>query len=72
MNKVSKAAMKYKSRMWCRYRCSRSYNDLVEYKRAQNKAVKEYKKAKIEFEKRLAKDIKSNPKRFLRICTIKD
>ena len=64
LNKVAKAAMKYKSRMWHRYRESRTYNDLVEYKRAQNKAVKEYKKAKIEFEKKLAKDIKTNPKSF--------
>ena len=48
MNKA-KAAMKYKSRMWHRYRSSRTYNDLLEYRRAQNKAVKEYKKAKIEF-----------------------
>ena len=64
MNKVTKSAMKYKSRMWHRYRESRSYNDLVEYRRARNKAVKEYKKSKIEFEKKLAKDIKSNPKSF--------
>ena len=57
MNKVAKAVMKYKSRMWHRYRESRTFNDLVEYRRAQNKAVKEYKKAKIEFEKKLAKRI---------------
>jgi hypothetical protein len=31
---------------------------------AQNKAVKEYRKAKRQFEKKLAKDIKSNPKSF--------
>ena len=29
MNKLAKAAMKYKSRMWHRYRESRTYNDLV-------------------------------------------
>jgi len=45
-----------------RYRQSRPYNDLIEYKIAQNKAVKEYRKAKRQFEKKLAKDIKSNPK----------
>ena len=50
--------------MWHRYKESKTYNDLVEYRRAQNKAVKEYQKAKVEFEKRLAKDIKTNPKSF--------
>ena len=32
MNGNAKAAMKYKSRMWLRYRQSKSYNDMVEYK----------------------------------------
>ena len=36
---------------------SRSYNDLIAYRRAQNKAVKEYRKAKKKFEKKLAKNI---------------
>ena len=64
MNGNAKAAMKYKSRMWLRYRQSKSYNDMVEYKIAQRKAVKEYKKAKKQFERKLAKDIKTNPKSF--------
>jgi hypothetical protein len=64
MNGTAKAAMKYKSIMWSRYRQSKSYNDRVEYKIAQNKAVKEYKKAKKLFEQKLAKDIKTNPKSF--------
>ena len=38
--------------------------NLVEYRIARNQAVKEYKKSKIDFEKKLAKDIKSNPKIF--------
>ena len=46
MNGKAKRSRKYKSRMWSRYRESRSYNDLIEYKRAQNKAVKDYRKAK--------------------------
>jgi hypothetical protein len=64
MNRVAKSARNYKSKMWVRYRQSRSYNDLIEYKIAQNKAVKEYRKAKRQFEKNLAKDIKNNPKSF--------
>ncbi|MGE5822757.1 MAG: reverse transcriptase domain-containing protein [Nitrososphaerota archaeon] len=64
MNRAAKKARKYKSKMWYRYRQSSSYNDLVEYKRAQNKAIKEYRRAKKTFERRLAKDIKKNPKSF--------
>ena len=44
--------------MWYRYRQSKTYNDMVEYKRAQNKAVKEYRNAKKVFEKTLTKNIK--------------
>ena len=32
MNGNAKASMKYKSRMWLRYRQSKSYNDMEEYK----------------------------------------
>ena len=71
MNKVSKSARKYKSKMWYRYRQSKTYNDLVEYKRAQNKAVREYRNAKKLFEKRLTKNIKNNPKSFYSYCRSK-
>jgi len=47
--------------MWVRYRQSITYNDLIAYKIAQNKAVEEYGNAKRQFEKKLDKDIKSNP-----------
>jgi len=40
VNKSANSARKYKFRMWNRYRQSKSYNDLVEYKIGQNKAVK--------------------------------
>ena len=49
--RAASSARKYKSRMWITYRESQSYNDLVECRIAQNKAVKEYRKAKREFEK---------------------
>jgi len=39
---------------------AKCYNDFVEYKIAWNMAVK----AKQQFERKLAMDIKSNPKRF--------
>jgi len=62
MNRSTNSARKYKSRPWNRYRQSKSYNDVVEYKLAQNKAFKEYRKAKQIFERKLAMNIKSNPK----------
>jgi len=43
MNRVAKSAQIYKSRMWVRYRQYRSNNDLIEYKIAQNNAVKKKK-----------------------------
>jgi len=64
MKRSANSARKYKSRMWNKYRQSKSYNDSVEYKIAQNKAVKEYRKAKQKCERKLARDIKSNPKSF--------
>ena len=64
MNRTAISARKYKSRMWIRYRESQSYNDLVEYRMAQHKVVKEYRKAKREFERNLVKNIKSNPRSF--------
>lgn len=50
--------------MWKTYRESKKYIDYLEYKHAQNKAVKEYRKAKKQFEKSLAKNINKNPKSF--------
>ena len=50
MHGKAKRYRKYKSQMWSRYREYRSYNDLIAYRRAQNKAVKEYRKAKKKFE----------------------
>jgi hypothetical protein len=55
--------MKYKSRVWDRYRDSQSYNDLVEYRIAQKKAGKEY-KARKQLERNLVQHTKSNPKGF--------
>jgi hypothetical protein len=64
MSRDARHVQNYKSKMWIRYRKSRTYDDLVEYKRAQNKAVKQYRKAKRKFEKKLSFDVKANPKPF--------
>ena len=64
MTKKTQKFTKYKSDMWARYRSSRTYNDYVEYKRTLNKATNVFRKAKLDFEKKLAKNIKTDPKSF--------
>jgi len=71
LDQSANSTRKYKSRMWNRG-TSKSYNDLVEYKLAQQiKAVKEYRTAKQKFERKLAGNIKSNPNSFfcIGLCT---
>ena len=62
MTKKVLRIMKYKSVLWKKYHNSGSYNDLYEYKRVLNRATSEYKKAKYSFEKKLASNIKTDPK----------
>ena len=47
-----------------KYHNSGSYNDLCQYKRVINRTTSEYKKAKYSFEKKLASNIKTDPKSF--------
>jgi hypothetical protein len=39
MTRKARGARKYKSKMWTRYRQTKAYNDLLEYKSAQNMAI---------------------------------
>lgn len=57
-------------RMWSKYKKSQIYIDWVEYKRASNRALKDYKKAKKTYEMKLVKGIKNNPKAFIIIITM--
>ena len=50
--------------MWKRYRETREYHLYEAYKRQRNKAQNEVKKAKRYFEKKLAENIKTDPKSF--------
>lgn len=63
-NKSTRAARRYKIKMWRQYKESKNYVDYLRYKKAQNLATKEYKKAESRFEIRLSKEIKNNPKGF--------
>ena len=47
-----------------RWQESKSYNDFVEYKRARNRANKEVRRSLREFEVKLARRIKKEPKAF--------
>jgi len=62
MNKLANSARKHKSRIWKRYRQSKCYNDLAQYRIVHINAVKEYRKAKQQFKRKKSMDILSNPK----------
>ena len=55
---------KNRLRAWIRYRESKLYQDYLAYKRARNKASKELRKTQWRYERKLAKNIKKNPKAF--------
>ena len=63
-NKQVKSVRKAKAKMWKRFQSTGTYNDYVEYKLIRNKATAEYRRAKVLFETKLAKEIKNNPKAF--------
>ena len=49
---------------WEKFQKSKSHADYVPYKKYQNRAVTEIRKAKKSFEKKLSLNIKSDPKSF--------
>ena len=49
MNRNTIRARLSKVKLWKRYKMSKSCNDYVEYRRAQKRAVKEYRKTKLVF-----------------------
>ena len=59
---LSKVKKKYHA--WKRYTNTKQYGDYLNYVKARNEATKEVRRAKRQFEKRLAKEIKNSPKGF--------
>ena len=53
-----------KRRLWKQYTSSREYQSYLAYKRVQRETKSAVRKAKKEFEKKLASDVKKNPKAF--------
>ena len=58
-------AVKLKNKRWKKFFEFSNYNDFVEYQIARSKAVKAVRKAKLKFEKKLAKQVKEDSKSFL-------
>ena len=53
-----------KYNLWKKYQKSKRYEDYAEYKRALNRATKEARQAKRDFERKIAENIKEDPKSF--------
>ncbi|XP_071944903.1 uncharacterized protein [Antedon mediterranea] len=64
MNTEALAKIKKKYHAWKRYTATKHYKDYEKYTKLRNAASKESKKAKRIFEKKLAKEVKTNPKCF--------
>lgn len=64
MTREAIRARKFKHKMWKRFQATSSYNDKIEYRRAANGATAAFRKAKQNFELKLANDVKINPKSF--------
>ena len=65
------SARKRKLRWWKKYCESKQYQDYLNYKRALNRATSLVKKAKRKLERKLAKNVKSDPKGFLKYARSK-
>ena len=57
-------SIKQKNKRQKKFSKSSNYNDFVEYQIARNKAVKTVRKAELQFGKKLAKQVKDDPKSF--------
>ena len=64
MSSKALKAVKKKYHSWKRYTWTRQYQDYLKYIQARNAATKDIRGAKRNFEKKLAADIKTNPKSF--------
>ena len=59
-----KKAIKSRNRMWKKYSNTKDYGHYLKYVEMRNNVVKEIRKAKNTFEKKLVNSIKRNPKSF--------
>jgi len=66
LTKKVRSAIKKRNKKWKFYCVSRSDTDYAKYKQCRNAVVRELRKARKNFESKLAADIKNNPKSFFR------
>ncbi len=66
VNKTIREAIHKKHRAWQRFMETRCDNKLQDYHRQRNKVRKLTRQAKLEYERRLAREAKQNPKKFWR------
>jgi hypothetical protein len=64
MTKYTKSLRKSKINLWKKYKSTGDYNDLVEYKHVLNSVTREYRKAKLQFESKVATKVKTDVKSF--------
>ena len=64
MTKYTRKLRKSKITLWRKFKRTGDYNDLMEYKHMLNVTIREYRKAKNQFELKLANNIKQDSKSF--------
>ena len=71
MDKAAQKQIKKKAGAWTRYQESSNYEKYLEYTKIRNKATKQLKNTKREFEKYIAANCKKNPKGFFKYANFK-
>jgi len=71
MDAETKASMKSKAQLYRKYRRTKKPDDYIEYRKVRNKAKSDLRKAVLNYEKKLAKEARNNPKAFYRYINSK-
>ena len=71
MNKNTLRKIRKKKKLWKNYRKSQEYEDYLAFKKLENEVKKNVRKAKKDFEKKLAKNSKANPRSFYKYVNSK-
>ena len=71
LDKKTQKKIRKKYFCWKRYKDTPSYGRYLQYIKCRDKTTKDVRNAKREYEKKLAKECKSNPKAFHRYCNFK-
>ena len=72
MSKAARKTVRKKRCAWRRYQQSKSYQQYLQYVKQRNATAKKVKKAKRDFERKLAKECKKNPKCLFKYANFKN